>query len=147
MRQAVSVITMLAAVMHLTLGCCLHPAHAAGAAACCGGDRPAAPACCCDDHDACGMAADRHEAGAEAAAAPTDGAICTAGTHACPGCDCVATTEAAAFPHLVACVAWIGDAFERPTGGMSGAARAALRAERRGMPSEPRPALFERHLA
>jgi len=142
-RQAVSVITMLAAVMHLTLGCCLHPAHAAGAVACCG-DRPATPACCCDDHDAGGTAPDRHEAGAEAVAAPGDGPICTADTHACPGCDCVATTEAATLPPLVACVAWIGDAFERP---MSGAARAAIRAERRAVPSEPRPALFERHLA
>jgi len=80
-------------------------------------------------------------------AAPGDGATCTADTRACPGCDCVAMTEAATFPPLVACVAWIGDAFGRPTSGKSGAARAAIQAERRAVPSEPRPALFERHLA
>jgi len=175
-RQAVSVITMLAAVIHLTFGCCLHPEHfgAAGCVvsgcvvsgrgasgcvvssrgasgcdiSCSGGVEAAAPDRCCDGHD---HGAEPFRPGQDAGHSGQDAvAGCTAGhaadAHGCAGCHCVATPEPPAFPSLVTCVTWVGDAFGRRADGTIHVPRLHA-AERHPEPSTGHPALFERFLA
>jgi len=170
-RQAVSVITMLAAVIHLTFGCCLHPEHfgAAGCIdsgcgvsdcgvsgcgasgcdiSCSGGVEAAAPDRCCDGHD---HGAEPFRPGQDAGHSGQDAvAGCTAGhaadAHGCAGCHCVATPEPPAFPSLVTCVTWVGDAFGRRADGTIHVPRLHA-AERHPEPSTGHPALFERFLA
>lgn len=97
MRSAIACLTMLATVLHLAVGCCLHASHVAGAAACHPDDHGACVAEACGhehDHDRshehgtllAGDAADGHD--------PQRPVIVEPPAHECEGCDCVATTEA-----------------------------------------------------
>ncbi|MEI8228843.1 MAG: hypothetical protein WCH77_11365 [Planctomycetota bacterium] len=97
MPSLLKLVVTAATVMHLSFGCCLHPAHSAHRGsedACCG--RTAAvcndDACCVEAHaadaasHACDGTREGHEHGDDLAAAAV-----IARTHACDGCSCVVT--------------------------------------------------------
>jgi hypothetical protein len=154
-RQIVSVVTMIAVVLHLAVGCCLHPAHFAAGDACCHGSRedsdhePIASAppgihghhggnadtgSC--NHPAAdpGAGADKHVAHASA-------------EHGCAGCGCVATADGEGVRAATTCVVWVGDSLERGPVGMPAAARGSSAAAGWRQPSGHSTALFERFLA
>jgi hypothetical protein len=92
MRSLVAIVTTLATVVHLTIGCCLHVAHDDGVLSCHE-----------EAHAVCGMgtcdAGHDHpeEPRGEAEVSVPSAADGLAGvrvrTHCCDGCDCVATIQ------------------------------------------------------
>jgi hypothetical protein len=90
-HAVVVLLTLLATVSHLAVGCCLHASHPDRGAPCCLASRVAHhDACDSDhDHDLAPMTGDRHPVGEAAGGCPVApiSPDCD-----CDGCSCVATT-------------------------------------------------------
>lgn len=146
MHSVIAVLTTLATLFHLTVGCCLHASHCDGDGGCPHGRRAAChaePCCGAHEHDQDSSLAMLDAEGSEPletrhlAEAPPD---------ACDGCECVGTVEknpASDWTRVLTCSS---AAFEGGAIARSQAACGSCGMRPPAILSELQPPLFERLL-
>lgn len=148
MRSAISLLTTLATVFHLAVGCCLHACHADGVPTCRLGGRVECHDGDCGDH---GLEDDHdrehgRDRGSHAADECGTASVAAASPHGCQGCDCAATIEANSAAGRQAAAMLPVAAFEAESIATRQAARGPSGAADAPVLSALRPPLFERLL-
>lgn len=151
MRAAVALVTMVATVLHLAVGCCGHALHFDGAVVCCGGNVVSGAAIeCCTDHDhdcdhGCESEPASRDLDARGSTTGMHGVIApgTAGSDCC-GCTCVAKIETHRGDDVAPLASEFLASLESAAIVSEQAARGPCEAWDPPVPSELRPPLFER---
>lgn len=148
MRNAVALVTTLATVLHLAVGCCGHLSHFDCGLACCVQDSACEQAieCCADhDHDQDNRSQPTsHGVNASESTGIHRVVTVRAAIHDCGGCTCVAKVEQDRVDDAAPTVSYVLTAVAFKAIAMAQAARGPCEAWTPPVSAELRPPLFER---